>query len=534
MNTDISKMSWFAHLYNTGQLKYRIAETGYKFGCVVMPTGTGKSSVIFEDTVYNIKTPRKNKKQLYTIVSHILSLNEQTFIDFFSILKNCRGLLEGKKVALYMNSSASTKKYEESSFDIDADILPLEALTDFEKSEYDIAFVTSCNKSLHKFINLKLNSKNIDIITYIDECHTIMSGKNSFNHDIDLEKLAKKCYKLYGLSATPEHFVTCINSIARNNNLNKPKYLAEAQRIVNLSAADAIKQNLIISPFVKFIRTKNGKLTSTVILSCMEDAINSGNAPYTKMLVTCYSMEEASKHMKQCEPYYKCFKNTSEDDWEITEFCKEVDKYQGHCLIFHCQKLIQGIDIKGLTDCIIVNNTKGNEENNTRVIQITGRCLRTAEGERGVCMNERMKKFANVYVVTNGVPEYENQFSRNYVQYFGLDNILYNSHAIDASTGTSPIKFDSVISEGSQNKNPIAKIEESISELKINMKKYLEDSIIPVYKEIVKNGAVIDTQMLIDSCDFSNISDVNTMELIENADKVSVIKETFKEYGIEL
>ena len=49
------KMDWFIEKYNNNELTYEIANTNKNFGTIVMPTGTGKSGVIYEDCIYNIQ-----------------------------------------------------------------------------------------------------------------------------------------------------------------------------------------------------------------------------------------------------------------------------------------------------------------------------------------------------------------------------------------------------------------------------------------------------------------------------------------------
>ncbi|WQJ53245.1 MAG: DNA helicase [Wendovervirus sonii] len=534
MENTSSRMQWFINKYKSGKLTYDIANTKMAFGTVVMPTGTGKSGVIYEDCIYNIQHMRSNKKLIICICSHILNLNEQTFTAFFDVLLNCKGVLDNHKVKLFLNSSAETKQYKDMTYhtrtNIDSNI---ENIENFENSEYDIALVSSCNKSLHKFINRKINAKNIDIISYIDECHTIINNKTTCNYDINLEKLAKKSYKLYGLSATPSYFVQQLNCIIKKYKLNgTSKYLAEEEPIINISPAEAINNNIIVKPYIKFLHNKNGELNSQTIIKCMLDAIESKNVTNHKMLVTCYSRSEATKLYNECQAAgYKCYKNTSDDDWKIKQFCTEIENYKGNCIIFHCRKLIQGIDIQSITEAIITNNNNGNVDNNIRLIQIIGRAIRTASNEREMNIKLRDKKFANIYIVSNGNEEYDTNISNIIVKYYGINNIIYNNFI--GNYGKSPIP-PTWGGSTKDKKTKISEIKNQIDELKINFKQYLELKVIPVYKDIIYNGGIIDLETVINSCDLSGLTDTNTLDLFNNVDKINIIKNTFKQYNIDL
>ena len=534
------KMDWFIEKYNNNELTYEIANTNKNFGTIVMPTGTGKSGVIYEDCIYNIQHMRSGRKLIICICSHILNLNQQTYNAFFDVLNKCKGVLDSHKTLLILNSSDNEEKYANMTFGTNTKIKKLDALDSFETSNYDIAFVSSCKDSLEKFIAKKkiLNKKNnIDIIVYIDECHTLIKNKSSFNNNINMTKLATNCYKLYGFSATPGYFVNLLNNIINKNKLNgSNNYVGEDECIIKMSPAEAINANIIVKPYVKFIHTTTGKLTSNVIISCMDNAIQSKNVDNHKLLVTCATREEATRLFNECEALgYKCFKNTSDDDWQIKNFCDEVENFDGNCIIFHCRKLIQGIDIKSITEAIIVNNNNGDNDNKTRIIQIIGRAIRIgSKDKRGMTYDKRIKKFANIYILSNGNEDYDRNISNIIIQYYGIDNIIYNDYIDNGFDGKSIIKFDSKNKGGQGRKNPIADLSKKISELTINFQKYLEDEIIPIAKEIIYNGGIIDVNVILNACDFTGMSDMNTLSLFDNADKIKQIKLTFKKFNISI
>ena len=531
----------YTHLANdyfAGNCKYIIAATKKNHGIIKQPTGTGKSGVIFEDIIWNIKNKKPSRKVVFCIVSHILNLNAQTFNNFFYTLKNIN-ILADYKTKLYLNSSTSTKEYEKMFDGLGEEIC--QDLDDMVKGDYDIAFVSSCCKSLRHFIKRtkELKKKGIDIICYIDECHSAVDDRK-LNYEINLEELLKNSWKTYGLSATPSYFVKHFNT-AYNKVYKKGYHFAEDECIINMDPADAIDNNLIIKPYVKILRTTDGVLTSMLINCCMTDAVNSKNkkgdlsAPYHKMLVTCSGCKEAKTLYAECTKLgWKCFINTSDDndvDKDINKFCKAVNEHVGHCIIFHCRKLVQGIDINSITDAIIVNNSNDSVDNECRIIQIVGRALRTDKW--GADEDHRNKKYANIYVVTNGNEQYEYATACVFTKYYGLNNIIFDE-SCDFLMGSNPLSklFDSGRSVNT--KNPFIIVKQTIDDLKLDFKKYITEDVLPVYKAIIENGGTIDIDTIVNSINFGALTSVNTMDLFDHTGQIKFIKQEFLSYGITI
>lgn len=529
------KDNWFIDAYNNNKLKYVIAGTHRNFGVVKEPTGYGKSGVIFEDIVHNILNKNPERKLIICICSHQLNLNEQTFNSFFNVLKGCRGLLDGHKTCLFLNSSSSERNYSDMTFSTSTNIYKgVDELVKFHESDYDIAFVSSCNKSLHKFINCDIDGS-VEIVTYIDECHSVVDSRSSFSYNINLERLARRSKKLYGLSATPSYFVSMFNAIINKYGLNGRGVAMDADEcLVDVSPTTAIEENVIVKPYVKFVKTNVDTVNAQVVVECMGDARRSGNVDNHKLLVTCNSREQASQLYNDCSYAYKCFKNTSDDDWDINEFCREVESYDGDCVVFHCRKLIQGIDIKSITECLLFASPSNDNENNTKIVQTIGRALRTGKGERGMDFDNRTKKFANIYIMSSpNTQDYVEGVCNTIIKYYGIDNIIYNNGYMDGAFGSSPITGFDTKRKPTQ-PNYFEKLVCKVDEMKINFKTYLESKVIPIYKEIVFEGGILNLGDVIDMCDIRGLEDVNTMDLFTHTDKIKVVKDTFKQYNIEI
>ena len=287
---------------------------------------------------------------------------------------------------------------------------------------------------------------------------------------------------------------------------------------------------------MKYIHTSDGKLTKEVIFNCMENAINSKNTKYNKLLVTCSTRQEATNLFNECSKRFKCFKNTSDDDYEIKKFCDEVDTYEDNCIIFHCRKLIQGIDIKSISDCIITNNTTGDSNSKNRIIQIIGRCLRTNSGERGIPYDNRIKKYANVYILSNGNSEYDKNIAHTIIEYYGIDNILFDDeYGHSGSHPKNPLMYDNKNNNKDNKNNIIKQIKYELDELKLNLQNHIKTKIIPLYNGIIANGGKIDIQQIYKLCNFTELSDnTNTLNLFNETDRIQVIKNVFKQNNINI
>ncbi len=60
-----NKMQWFIDSYKNQTIQYKLANTHENFGTVVMPTGVGKSGLVYEDIIYTIDNLNTNKKIRY-------------------------------------------------------------------------------------------------------------------------------------------------------------------------------------------------------------------------------------------------------------------------------------------------------------------------------------------------------------------------------------------------------------------------------------------------------------------------------------
>ena len=106
-----NKMSWFIDAYNNGTLDYIIKNTKEDFGTICMPTGTGKSSVVYADVINAIDNNKDGKKLVFNISCPILKLTQQFINDLFDVIAGTHAHI-ADQIGFFVNSSDSGKNYD--------------------------------------------------------------------------------------------------------------------------------------------------------------------------------------------------------------------------------------------------------------------------------------------------------------------------------------------------------------------------------------------------------------------------------------
>lgn len=487
---DFSKYKWFFDINH----QYIIKNCNVPFGTIMMPTGTGKSIVIFEDIINTIETyikTKSKKKIIINISSPLLNLNQQTMNEFIGILSyKYHNTKYEKLFSIFINSSDDNKNYNEQLKHTSINVCKLNELDDYfiNSNVCNIAIVSSCHKSLPKFISKisKLNKKEIDIISYIDESHIIKLKdqteciEKEVDAYVDLNKLCKYSTKVIALSATPDNEVTkCINGYNTKHNVNN-KY------IYVMYPSEAIDQNIIVKPCIKKIQTNCKNINLNILDTVIDDVCKSNynkNIPH-KILVTLDNADVLKQIHEELESKgYKVFStcckygyNIGKSNYtDITDFIKEVDNYNDNCFVLHLRQLTQGINIKTLTDCVILSNTFDVTKERD-IIQIIGRVLRTLSEDRGKSINERKKQYGGVYFITP-IDDIDilNKLSKFMVGYYNIpiDHIFADKIYINTGISNKNL-FDNKqeIKVNSNNKETL-----SIEEMFINIEKYINSYI---------------------------------------------------------
>lgn len=503
-----SKMNWLINAYNNNELEYSIHNTGEKKGTIVMPTGTGKSGKVYEDILWHIDHAKEGEKIVFNLSAPILKLEAQFVNDLFSVLKEVpkfKKMFDDGEFEFYINSSSDGDVYE---CDEILDVNRFFEIENFQKSKAHFAIVASCHKSLPKFANkIDFLSSFSTVINYIDEAHLVINevSKDSLYDKLSAEdkvrydnfpKICEKSDYLYALTATPDIYITEMI----NNSKGYTAADADRKYIINIYARDAIKKNIILPVYIHDSRVSDGddvyKITPQICANFMDTVKKDNENIYHKILITCSDTNHLIELQDGLSKMgYNTFstcakhggKSTIDGDCEDVDpiaFINEVDSYEGDCFVLHIKQLTQGIDIKSLTDAIYYNSCSLDNKQKRRLIQMIGRILRPAAGERGMDEENRTKKHGNVLLLIKD-EAYDTICKDMYnflLLYYGRDGVK----AFKLSTSTSHAHAGAaagIFHLGTDMAGDYFDFfEESISQMKINMDKYIRDQIMPRYK----------------------------------------------------
>ena len=412
------KMKWLNDGINKGTVTYEIYDTGRHHGTIQMPTGSGKSALIFLDIIRRIDRKDPSRKLVVNISTPIIRLCEQQGNDLLSVISGIKGTpktIDTNKITWFINNSGDASNYVTY-----FDMYRFSDINDYflESKKNDVAIIISCHKSLNKVIRwmnkvIKDDSM-IDAVTYIDEAHTISYKDVDPDEDltkINIKTLCKKSY-VYMVSATPKSdVIKLVNSYDLPDKDNDVPIILE-------TPSEAIRANKICCPNVSIEQTEDGNITADICIDYLNVLKTDGRIH--KILVSCKDSEHLKHLQKQLiaagyTVFSTCaregmntikgqedatFENTTHSFKDAIEFNNAIDKCNKDCFVLHIRQLISGIDVTSISDCIIQKNDTNKFNSYAPVIQTIGRALRLGD-ERGVDIEKRKKKYAGVLIVTN-------------------------------------------------------------------------------------------------------------------------------------
>jgi hypothetical protein len=269
--------------------------------------------------------------------------------------------------------------------------------------------------------------------------------------------------------------------------------------------------------------------------------------PYHKILVTLTSADEVKSMRLALEKAgYKVFSTCSRFGFgtdenanieaeykDVTEFIDAVDNYDGDCFVLHIRQLIQGIDIKSLTDCVIYSESNGSTEHYIHDIQTIGRVLRCLPGERGLNIEDRKKKFGMVYYLTPiGTTKPEEDIQNFLVRYYGINNIKFDTvtRSITPNTTDNDI-FDTFGTVKPINGTDIIQV----NELLINAEKFIKEKVLPTkaFYDMTGNklNVKLECEKFLAKYDTFGTT-VNSVQFLNNTEMLNEISKLFKEYNL--
>ena len=340
------KMQWMISRWKQGGLDYLLYKTNQNFGTVQMATGAGKSGIMYEDivhiieTIHNIKKCGRKKKYIINIATPILKLGQQFIADLFTVLVP---VIEeyGTRIDCYVNSSDNGHNYNSNEAKyLGIQFKKLSKLKSFPANDVDIAIVSSCYKSLPKFINViktqNFVGESVDVVSYLDEAHLIdihKSNEDGLVVNIDIKTLCKFSTKVYAFSATPDADVT--RAINAYNNFG----CSSTKCIIDISPSETISKNIILPPLIKYRRSNFEGISVNMLEDIMRDACRENPDINHKILVTLKNSEELISMRDELEKRgHKVFSTCSKygfgmsleddpDNNDIIGFIKDIE----HC-----------------------------------------------------------------------------------------------------------------------------------------------------------------------------------------------------------
>lgn len=441
-------MQWLVDAINNSKtdkiFNFKLSQSKRMHGTVCMPTGTGKSGVMIEDIISKIKDAffikeeshactsfKNNTRFIINISCPTLRLAEQFISDLFEVIDGVIPASYKKQIGLVLNSSDRPVNYHSYNMDIYSGVLSNSI--ELSLKEKTVIIIASCHRSLQKFICTykKIENKfftyNINLHNYIDEAH-MLSLKGIFEYKdiprIDLETLCTMSMSLYLFTATPDY---------RMLKIADPDYTEKEPYIYHMFAADAIKNNLILPPRIRCVRTKSLANIPLFELILSETKCFGGNR---KILITLKNTEDLKNVREVLEKKgYKVFSACAADGFtgeknltDAVKFAKAVDNWNDDCFVLQIKQLTQGTDIRTLTDCIVPVSNDINPRTYRHILQTMGRVMRAAPGERGMNYNQRTKKAGNIFFVVLPSASIckEESLQRFALRYYGIECTNYN------------------------------------------------------------------------------------------------------------
>ena len=486
------KMSWLIEKHKNGNVSYEIQNTHRNHGAISKPTGSGKSALFINDIIYRI-IHRKNKKLMVNISTPIIKLCEQQGNDLMEVIEGVKEYygINTNEIKYFINNSGDIDSYKNNKSS------SLHSFSTINKnfinsSKCNIAIVINCHPSLSERMIpclKKLDNEIIDIVTYIDEAHTISSKIATEQDDttIDLNILCKKS-SVYLMSATnKQELVKLVNSYDVVNDTDDSYIILE-------TPANAINANKICAPKVHIKQTTSGEIDFDICNDFMNMIIKDGNIH--KVLITCKDTKSLKYLKNQLkENGYTVFSTCSAEgmNWsdtveyensnhkfnDVVSFIKAIDDCTSNCFILHIRQMISGIDVSSISDCIIQKNDTDNFNSYSNIIQTIGRSLRLGK-ERGINVENRNKKYANVLFLTEETNEtVYSDIEKFLINYYGIGQYKFN-------IGKAGIKHSSTTEEvdlGWENMFNNVSSGDTINyweNIKTNIRKYIIENVKPI------------------------------------------------------
>lgn len=355
------------------------------------PTGTGKSGLIYYLCTQWFK--RNKKRNIFHLINPLNVLNDQTTYDLIFVLKYFfkKKHLNLNDLTIYLNRCDGDTAGK--IFDNREEIC-VYSFKDYEKkkkhTKYEI--VISCVPSVK---NIENKWKKEYCLSVIDEVHTI---KYDDGIEIDEDSLKVKWSEFWNCVNHYSEFVRGITAtVTEEMFIREFNFYNENMYKVPFSAA--LASGRVVMPCPMFV-DHNGTFSLKKIMKEQKNVnikLNLG-IDYHKILFSCSTNEEIAELIITNDYEGIFYISTSyfgkikarkigskieilEKNMTIPEFSNSIENLEEDCYVFHIRQLIAGVNVKGLTGCVL--QTLESITNCITTQQTIGRCLRKKGTKKG-------------------------------------------------------------------------------------------------------------------------------------------------------
>lgn len=384
-------------------------------GLIVIPTGGGKTIVFMQDAKNRIA--KATQPLTFVIVAPRIMLAVQLCEEFESYMK-------GENVSYFHVHSGDVKNHQSStnSFDI-------ELFNSISKNSGNHNFIFTTYNSLPR-----INESGIEIdIVYFDEAHHCVKPSNF----VGIAQTSASADNAYFFTATPR---------VNNNKESMNNTVVYGEKIINIPAQELIDVGSIIPPEIETyeyqtIRTKEnaayvdaenvlGILNQLTECKCPKVLIA---APSTKVIWSMFtesdlinelsSMGYKLMHITSKYGAYIGKKKVSREEFfdKLTEYGNDPEE---KFVLFHYSILSEGMNVHGLTHCILLRNLPMIE-----MCQTIGRVVRMHKEDRKAIQEGKIQpgqfQFYKKPCGKIVVPVSENQSKRTLQQLQSVVNAVF-------------------------------------------------------------------------------------------------------------
>ena len=355
------------------------------------PTGSGKSGVIYYLCTQWFKRNKENN--IFHLINPLNVLNDQTTYDLIFVIKKFieKNKLNTKDFTIFLNRCDGDKAGKILN---NRDDICVYSFKDYatKKKHTKYELVVSCVPSVKNTENMW---KKENCLTVIDEVHTI---KYDDNIEVDEDSLKVSWSKFWNCVNLYSAFVRGITATVTEEMFLREFGLIEENMFkVPFSAALASGRVVMACPI---FTEHNGTYSLIKIMNDQKQVnirqhLGIGNH---KILFTCSTNEEIAE-LIFTNDYQGIFYISTTDfgklkarkigntieilekNMTIPEFSNSIETLEEDCYVFHIRQLIAGVNVKGLTGCVLQTLESITDCITTQ--QTIGRCLRKKGTKEG-------------------------------------------------------------------------------------------------------------------------------------------------------